>query len=58
MVATKRLAMVERDRLIQILSAAPPKKKKARRRAKPKRRVGVYTAKLLAYGKAYPYWVA
>jgi hypothetical protein len=58
MPAAKRLAQAERDRLIVVLGAAPPKKKKARRRFKPRRRVGVYKAKLLAYGKTYPYWVA
>jgi hypothetical protein len=38
MVAAKRLAKAERDRLIQVLGAVPPKKKKVRRRSKPKRR--------------------
>jgi hypothetical protein len=47
MVAAKRLAKAERDRLIQALGA-PRLPKKVNRRFKPKRRVGVYTAKLLA----------
>jgi hypothetical protein len=57
MEATKRLALTERNRLMQVLGAAPPKKK-PRQRSRPKRRVGVYKAQLLAYGKTYPYWVA
>ena len=43
---------------MQVLGATPPKRKKARRRSKPKKRAGIYKAKLLAYWKTYPYWVA
>jgi hypothetical protein len=43
---------------MEVLGVAPPKKKNARRRSKPRKRVGVYTAKLLAYGRTYPYLVA